>query len=75
MTPEELKALGCQDCPAVLRINKHVQRRDDGMMHRTLAVEVTHDSTCPWAAANLPEGEQTWVKPTGTVRHIRSTDP
>jgi hypothetical protein len=70
VTPEELKALGCQDCPARIKIHRHVENVD-GMMRRVMSVDVAHDSTCPWALVNLPDGERTWAKPAGTVRHTR----
>lgn len=71
MTRDELQALACEDCPAAAT----AQRGPNAEGRMTLTVVVEHEDSCPWAAANVPEGGALLVKQDGILWHRRAGDP
>lgn len=69
-TLNELRALACSDCPA--QVTAQVGRALDDSLVMTVVVE--HADSCPWAAANVPVGGATLVKPGAVLRHCRAGD-
>lgn len=64
LTPGQLEALACEDCPAQVRVG-----RLQGLAGVVLAVVVDHAVTCPWLARVAPEGAATITGQGGIVRH------
>ncbi|MEU9657560.1 hypothetical protein [Streptomyces chartreusis] len=67
MTPSQLQALACEDCPADIRCTTL-----QGLNGPVLTVVITHEPTCPWLARVAPEGA-TLVRERGIVRHTART--
>lgn len=51
LTPAELLALACEDCPAEIYVS-----RGTGLLGVVLVVAVEHEDTCPWMARVAPGG-------------------
>jgi hypothetical protein len=63
MTPSQLQALACEDCPAEIRC-----ARLQGLRGPVLAVVIDHEPTCPWLA-RVAADNITTVFEGGIVRH------
>lgn len=70
MTPAQLQALACEDCPAGIQC-----ARLQGLAGPVLLVVVTHEPTCPWLARVAPNDTEdaTVVSEGGIVRHKART--
>lgn len=64
MTPTELQALACEDCPADITV-----QRGHGITGPVLVVLVAHDPNCPWCRVHVPVGGAALAVPGALLRH------